>query len=63
MKFLYKDLIKNNSRRRFLTIISIGTLSYIGILSFTSSSKKISKQEDLILVNGWVLKKKDLDVI
>ena len=58
-----KDLIKNSSRRRFLTIISGGILSLIGTLYFTSYPKKSSDQEELILVNGWVLKKKDLDVI
>ncbi len=63
MKSSYKDLIKDSSRRRFLAIISGGILSLTGILSFASHPKKISDQEELVLVNGWVLKKKDLDVI
>lgn len=63
MKFFNKDLIKSKSRRRFLSIVSIATLSFIGTTSFTSNPKKTNDQDELILVNGWVLKKKDLDVI
>ena len=49
------------SRRKFLSFLS--ALPLVGTLSFASNSKKISNEDELILVNGWVLKKKDLDVI
>lgn len=63
MQLLKESLIKNSSRRRFLTLISVGILSFISTRFFAVHPKKISDQEELILVNGWVLKKKDLNVI
>lgn len=58
-----KDLIESKSRRRSFIMISGGLLSLIGTLYLKTSPKKSSDQEEFILVNGWVLKKKDLNVV
>lgn len=64
MKKKYQEgwSVKNRSRRQFL--------SYIGILSFIASVplvsydfKKNREKEELILINGWILKKGDLNDI
>lgn len=58
-----KEIKMNNSRRNFI--------SYAGRLSmfftifyfsgkFWNESKKINDDEELVVVNGWILKKSDL---
>ena len=49
------------SRRQFLSLLS--TVPVIGAILFASDSKKMDNPDELILVNGWVLKKKDLDAV
>lgn len=58
-----RDLIQNRSRRKFFTTLKGGMLTLMSALYFTSCPKESTDQEEFIIVNGWVLKKKDLDVI
>jgi len=57
--------IKNNnnilSRRKFLSLFA--TLPLIGTFSIVSDPKDNIREDEFILVNGWVLKKRDLNVI
>ena len=65
MKKIYKNACKENnekmSRRQFLSIIS--TLPLISAMSFIMYPRKNSNQDELIFVSGWLLKKKDINVI
>ena len=53
---------KNRSRREFLSSLGIITILFsIPVTLFTSN--KIKNEEEYIFVNGWLLKKRDLNDI
>lgn len=60
----FSQKINNNSlvpRRRFLSLLSM--IPMIGVTSYITDFKKPVNEDDLILVNGWILKKKDINAI
>lgn len=53
--------MKNNrSRREFLSYLGIVSLFFSMPIAFFAS-KKIKSEEEYIFINGWLLKKKDLN--
>lgn len=51
---------KNRSRRKFLSYLGVITL-LISMPINLFASKKIKREDEYILVNGWLLKKEDLN--
>jgi len=52
---------KNRSRRKFLSYLGIMTVFFSMPITLFASNK--IKSEEYIFINGWLLKKKDLDDI
>lgn len=53
---------KNGSRRKFLSYLGVITLIFTMPSSlFSKTSNKLKSEEEYILINGWLLKKKDLN--
>ncbi len=46
------------SRRKFLSLVGMLTLFFINSIS---TPKKINDEEEYVFINGWLLKKKDLN--
>ena len=60
-KYKIKDMM--GSRREFLTLLC-GTVFMLAVpLSFTPKSEKIKDEDEYIVINGWLLKKEDLNDI
>ena len=53
---------KNSSRRKFLSCLGITVLSFTMHVTLFASNK-IKNEEEYIFVNGWLLKKEDLNDI
>ena len=53
---------KNRSRRKFLSDVGILTL-LVSMPITLFASNKIKSEEEYIFIDGWLLKKKDLDDI
>jgi len=51
---------KYNSRRNFLSFISLLALLFTSSVTLFPS-KKINDDEEYVFLNGWLLKKKDLN--
>lgn len=51
---------KNRSRREFLSYLGIITLLFSMPITLFASNK-IKSEEEYIFINGWLLKKKDLN--
>jgi|GEM_PF-5423896 len=49
------------SRRMFLSFLAL--LPLIGSLSIVPDTTKFTSDDDLILVDGWILKQKDLHAL
>jgi len=51
---------KDSSRRKFLSLTGMIALALTGLVPLFAS-KKIKDEEEYIFINGWLLKKKDLN--
>ncbi len=59
----YKINETMGSRREFLTVLGGAVFMLAVPLSFTPTSEKIKDEDEYIVVNGWLLKKEDLNDI
>lgn len=59
---LTKFIEKNRSRREFLSFFGKISLVFAMPINF-SASNKMTNKEEYVFINGWLLKKKDLNDI
>lgn len=58
-----KDKKVDFSRRKIVSFLILTSFVSTGLFQIAKRSKKESDSEEFVLVNGWVLKTKDLNVI
>ncbi len=54
---------KNRSRREFLSLVGTSAFIFLTSTYFMPKSEKIKDEDEYIIINGWLLKKKDLNDI